>query len=361
VLTSLKSADDWRVNNFDLIRLLAALQVAAVHAISLFKLTGLTITLLNGLLRLFPGVPIFFLISGCLISKSYERSASTRDFYRNRLLRIYPGLWVCLVVSIGAIAIKIATEPQFGPVTRTEMLAWWAAQMTSYQQYAPNFLHHMRINGSLWTIPVELEFYALLPVLYAFLRLRERRGDLALIAIILASAVFHWMVMHAPNESTLGSNRWLIESALPFLWIFLSGVLIQRHWSHLRKYLAGWAHWWILGYVLLSAVLRQQFYILVGSADFNFIFLLPLAGVVMSCAITWPALSDKMLAHHDISYGTYIYHVIIIDAMIDLGARRDAPHALAALALSAGLGALSWLCVERPFLRHKHNALRSSP
>ena len=165
--------------------------------------------------------------------------------------------------------------------------------------------------------------------------------------------------MHASNESTLGSNRWLIESALPFLWIFLSGVLIQRHWGHLRRYLAGRAHWWILGYVLLSAMLRQQFYILVGSADLHFLFLPPLAGVVMSCAISLPGLSDKLLAHHDISYGTYIYHVIIIDAMIDLGVRRDAPHALAALALSAAFGALSWLLVERPFLRRKHNALRS--
>jgi peptidoglycan/LPS O-acetylase OafA/YrhL len=361
VSTSSTSAQDWRVNNFDLIRLLAALQVAAVHVISLFKLSGLAITLLNGLLRMFPGVPIFFLISGCLIAKSYERSASTRDFYRNRLLRIYPGLWVCLVLSIGAIAIKIATLPQFAAVTRTEMLLWWAAQMTSYQQYSPDFLQHARLNGSLWTIPVELQFYALLPMLYALLRLRERRGDLALIAIILASGAFHWMVMHATNESTLGSNRWLIESALPFLWIFLCGALIQRHWTTLRRYLAGQAHWWILGYVLLNALLRQQFYILVGSADFNFLFLLPLAGVVMSCAISLPGLSDKVLAHHDISYGTYIYHVIIIDAMLELGVRRDAPHALGALALSAAFGVLSWLAVERPFLRHKHNALRSSP
>jgi peptidoglycan/LPS O-acetylase OafA/YrhL len=359
--TAAKPAEDWRVNNFDLIRLLAALQVAAVHTISLFKLTGVTVTVVNGVLRMFPGVPIFFLISGCLISKSFERSVSIRDFYRNRLLRIYPGLWICLVLSIAAIAIKIATVPHFGPVSRSEMLTWWAAQMASYQQYSPRFLHNTRVNGSLWTIPPELEFYALLPLLYAVLRLRERRGDFALIVISICSSAFHWMIMHASQGSALANNRWLIESVLPFLWIFLSGVLIQRHWSSLRKYLAGRAHWWILGYLLFSAVMRQQFYILVGSAEFHFLFLLPLAGVVMSCAVTWPGLSDKVLAHQDISYGTYIYHVMIIDAMLELGVRPDAPHALAALAMSAAVGALSWLCVERPFLRRKHHALRSSP
>ncbi len=45
-------------------------------------------------------MPIFFLISGCLVSKSYERCTSLREYYRNRCLRIFPGLWICLLASL---------------------------------------------------------------------------------------------------------------------------------------------------------------------------------------------------------------------------------------------------------------------
>lgn len=89
------SAADWRVNNFDLVRLLAALQVVVVHALMYLKPRGSFVHIARSGLELFPGVPIFFVISGLLISKSYEQSDCIRNYYRNRCLRIYPGLWVC--------------------------------------------------------------------------------------------------------------------------------------------------------------------------------------------------------------------------------------------------------------------------
>ena len=92
-------ASDWRVNNFDLLRLLAALQVAVVHSIGSLKPTGYFARLLGACLDRFPGVPIFFVISGVLISKSHQRSDSLRDYLRNRCLRIFPGVWVCLVAK----------------------------------------------------------------------------------------------------------------------------------------------------------------------------------------------------------------------------------------------------------------------
>src|SRR5262249_36083916 len=133
--------EEFRVNNFDLIRLFAALQVASVHVITHFQLIGpAAVNILSAGLRLFPGVPIFFVISGFLISRSYERSASVRDYYRNRCLRIYPALWVCLIVSAGLIAFKMHTPAEIATVSSAEWLRWWAAQMTLFQQYAPGFL-----------------------------------------------------------------------------------------------------------------------------------------------------------------------------------------------------------------------------
>src|ERR1700730_1291216 len=174
---------DWRVNNFDLIRLLAALQVAVVHAIMYLKPAGFLHLVQFGL-NLFPGVPIFFVISGLLISKSYEQSDSIRQYYQNRCLRIFPALWVCLTASLGVIcAMGIGF---LGTVSTHDWLLWWAAQMSMFQSYGGDFLEPFGgggLNSSLWTIPVELEFYLFLPALYGLLQLRRRRGHTLVLAV----------------------------------------------------------------------------------------------------------------------------------------------------------------------------------
>src|ERR1700732_5361655 len=159
---------DWGVNNFDMIRLLAALQVPVMHPITYLKPAGFLAHLVQFGLNLFPGVPIFFVISGLLISKSYEQADSIRHYYQNRCLRIFPALWVCLVVTLGVIcAIGVGS---LGTVTAREWLLWWAAQMSIFQSYEADFLRPLGfsggLNSSLWTIPIELEFYLLLPALY---------------------------------------------------------------------------------------------------------------------------------------------------------------------------------------------------
>ena len=62
-------------NNFDLIRLAAALQVASTHALPYF-VPGSRSWYLVRFLELFPGVPVFFFVSGFLISKSFEKNSN---------------------------------------------------------------------------------------------------------------------------------------------------------------------------------------------------------------------------------------------------------------------------------------------
>jgi len=56
---------DFKTNNFDLVRLLAALQVILVHGYGVEYLPWL-----NSAIAMFPGVPMFFVISGFLVSAS---------------------------------------------------------------------------------------------------------------------------------------------------------------------------------------------------------------------------------------------------------------------------------------------------
>jgi peptidoglycan/LPS O-acetylase OafA/YrhL len=156
-----------RRDNFDLLRILVAVLVLTNHATLHLGLDKH----FTRLISFFPGVPIFFVISGFLVSKSYERSSSLWSYARSRLLRIFPGLWVCVLLTI-----PVATY--FGyDFLHLRGLAWLVAQLCG-AIYTPGFLKSFGFgsyNGSLWTIPLVLQFYVLLPVAYFVL---SKRGDL---------------------------------------------------------------------------------------------------------------------------------------------------------------------------------------
>src|SRR5436189_3986813 len=93
-----------RHNNFDLLRLVAAISVIFSHAFLLAEnsqdhdplmiLTGGQTIL--GLV----GVFTFFTISGYLVTQSFDTTGSPLVFLAKRGLRIFPGLLVCLLVCV---------------------------------------------------------------------------------------------------------------------------------------------------------------------------------------------------------------------------------------------------------------------
>src|ERR1700694_2402149 len=160
-------------NNFDLIRLVAALQVAILHSASHLHIGPQSFPLLE-LLSLFPGVPVFFFISGFLISKSYENNPVLHEYALNRVLRIYPGLVLCLLLSLTMVWITGYFHTFSVPIS--DLLVWLGAQLSIAQFYNPPFLRDYGVgvlNGSMWTIAVELQFYVIVPILYGLLRLQR--------------------------------------------------------------------------------------------------------------------------------------------------------------------------------------------
>jgi peptidoglycan/LPS O-acetylase OafA/YrhL len=345
--------DKQRINNFDLIRLFAALQVATVHMIADFKLSGPNVAVIDFGLRLFPGVPVFFVISGFLISQAYERSKSLDRYYRNRCLRIFPALWICLVVSAGLVLACATTT--VGPVSTGGWLLWWAAQMTAFQSYCPAFLKPFgtgALNPSLWTIPVELEFYLLLPVIYTLLGLNRRRGNVPLGILLALSLALR--CTYAPNGmfDRIETSYFVLTTVMPHLWMFLVGVLVQRNWPPLRNWFENRFLWWLLGYLMLRA-LAARLHVGPGGLEINPLFLLPLTGVVMAGATSARSLSNRILRHNDISYGIYIYHMPTVNLMVQFGASASVLSIITALVISVGAASLSWTLIERRFLARK--------
>ena len=213
------------------------------------------------------------------------------------------------------------------------------------------------LNGSLWTIPIELEFYLLLPVLYRAFRPQRQRGHALILAVLLLSLALDLIVVRGPKYlGSIAGCDLLRLTLFPYLWMFLVGVLIQRTWHVLRGKLIGRAHRWFLGY-LFVCMLARSLHIDVGGNDINPIIFLPLAALVISFAMSVRGLSERVLRQQDVSYGLYIYHALVIRVMSGLGL----PSATGAIAISLAIASVSWIFVERPFLIRKRGSLRTMP
>src|SRR5438045_6794951 len=104
-----------RHNNFDLLRLLAALSVIFSHAFLLAENSQdhdplMILTGGQAILGL-AGVFVFFTISGYLISQSFDTTPSPFVFLAKRALRIFPGLFGCLIVCVLAIGPLVTILP----------------------------------------------------------------------------------------------------------------------------------------------------------------------------------------------------------------------------------------------------------
>ncbi len=346
-------------NNFDLIRLVAAAQVAVIH---ICEHLNIHLGKFGDVLQLFPGVPIFFFVSGFLVSGSWERSRDLAKYTRNRALRIFPALWMCFAVSVllAAMFVDIPwTDPQFA--------TWVAAQVSIGQFYNPEFLRGFGVgtlNGSLWTIPVELQFYIVLPVFYL---LAAKMGRWLFYALTIGAISVHtvFVTQFAGSDATL--VKLFGVSFLPWVGFFLFGVIAQQHWGHLSRFFVGKVLYWLAAYLASAAALSFVPGLIITGNSIGSQSAILLFGVVLSAAYTGPQLARRLLGGNDVSYGLYLYHMPIVNAVITMKLSSSMPVALVAVAAfvaSATLALLSWFLIEKPALSLKgkrKNAAADAP
>ncbi len=350
-----------RQNNFDLIRLLAAAQVVLAHAIGhtplVHQLPPWGKQVFEALLML-PGVPVFFVISGFLITRSFERDpADLKGYLWRRSLRIFPALWVCLLMTLAALA-------AFGFLTRDYVLskgfaAWLAGQVSFFQFYNPEQFRDFGIgvaNGALWTITVELQFYAFVPLFHWLTRSRGAVSS-ALFAVLFAVSFGAYCVMDHQVNGPGGYSgaplvyKLMFVSLLPHLWMFLLGVLIHRHFAALRGMLEGRFFIWFGAYVLVMAGLH---WLVEFRSIVYYLGYLPsralLALATIAAAYSMRQLSGKLLRGMDLSYGTYLYHSVVINIFVELGWLGSLGSVLPVFGVSIFAALLSWNLIEKPAL-----------
>lgn len=102
------------------------------------------------------GVELFFLISGFVILLTLERTKRSLDFIVSRFSRLYPPYWVAIILTFTVITItQLPIKPSVN---------FWDAlfNLTMLQ----GFFEMPHVDGSYWTLTVELCFYITMFVIY---------------------------------------------------------------------------------------------------------------------------------------------------------------------------------------------------
>lgn len=336
-------------NNFNLIRLVAAVQVLLVHGLNHLDFEGPLVSFLKAV----PGVPTFFFISGWLVGASYLRmqSRGVAPFFVNRALRIFPGLWWCVLAS--AVMVWLTGYPGLREAGSSHVVAWVAGQASFVQFYNPDFMRQFGVgvlNGALWTITVELQFYLLTP----WLCLLAARRPHWFATLFVASLLVNLMVVRFGSGDTL-FLKLVYVSALPWVFMFMSGLLMAQREDLLHR-LRPWLRLrWLLPAYALSMLAIGRYEVNAANSINAVSFLLLAATVVRlsDAPVPLPQRWTRFVRRNDFSYGVYLAHMPLLNLMIYLQV-QPASHALAVLiAATLATAVLSWYLVERPALRRK--------
>lgn len=323
-------------NNFDFLRLLAAYMVLFSHQ---FAVTGqaepdISFQKLGRI-----GVLIFFSISGYLVAQSWKRDPVALRFLARRILRIWPGLIVVVLISallLGPIVSTLSVKDYFLSSQTWDYLR--ILQTLTTRMPLPGVFTDnpkLNVNVSLWTLQYEFRWYLVLLVLGLIGLLRYR--SLLLIGFI-AFAVFVFAI-HDPQHHYHRSPN------LPLGAFFLYGVCLnyfRDFWSARPKLILS-----VLG--LMSAILIAFDY------QYAALFLVLPALVVFFGSASTPFIC-RAGRFGDFSYGIYIYGYPVQQTVIMLTGNHLSMWVTLAISTSitVTLAFLSWHLIERPALRLKH-------
>jgi|GEM_PF-64764 len=160
-------------NNFDLLRLIAALMVIYGHGPALMP-NAANKDIVSALLHFdYSGslaVKFFFMLSGLLVTASLMSKPFIVDFLIKRIARIFPGLLLCSFVTVFIVGPLFTKLPLIEYFSQKQPWSYFINNSSLYelQWTLPGVFSDSKygVNGSLWTLPFEFKCYLFLAALY---------------------------------------------------------------------------------------------------------------------------------------------------------------------------------------------------
>jgi len=223
-------------NAYDLLRVIFAVFVIISHA---YFFAGYPqyepLTVLSKGQTAFGDIGLvgFFTLSGYLIATSYDRAKNVYQFLLHRILRIFPGFWVCLLVTAFVIAPLIYLQHN-GTLAGFNFYG----EDSAFSFFYRNFLLNIRqwsignivndsafnssLNGSLWSLYPEMQCYLLTLVIGLFGLISKNKFAFG----FMLAFVYAVYVINLYSGQKIGPTFIVLSSASKLYVSFLCGTAL---------------------------------------------------------------------------------------------------------------------------------------
>ena len=302
------------------------------------------------------GVLTFFVISGFLITwlllQENEKSGtiSLEGFYMRRSLRIFPAFYVYWII---AIAVRLAFHARI----------LWAQAICSFF-YVCNYYQGLHNYPSTpfshtWSLGVEEQFYLLWP--WVFFYFRNRLHTLARVLFVAIPALWLYRALlhfHGVSEAYIYTSFETRVDAI--LCGCLLSILLFTGMAHNALAVIRRGRFLPLTLLLLTASLIADnhhgipYRNVIGFAIDPVLLAVLIAQLIVFRHADWMDAAPLSYLGR-ISYSTYLYQELVIPFVFRIFPKLEGTPLFMALALAVTwtIAAISYECIEKPFLKLK--------
>lgn len=264
----------------------------------------------------YPGLVILFVISGFFGACSMDRSSSIKGFLKKKFFRIYPELWVCMMVMLITAVLALGVS-----IIKPSLLVWILVQGLGIS-FTPGVIESFgtgSFNGTLWTVFIQVQFYII--IAFGWKIIREKFTKKLWLLVIFPIAI----VMNIMSGFLSGRSAMLdlaIErSIVPYLLWFFIGVFGYCY----RDEIVDALRKMFLPMVVIYAI-SMFIYLRVPESWFSKLWECGYySGALRSiiCGLTFLALGvggirvlPSVRAKINISYELFLYHWIVLNMIL---------------------------------------------
>ena len=307
------------------------------------------------------GVDIFFVLSGVLLTTPLIRKGlqpflkeDAIKFYIRRALRILPAFYFTLLLLIYLLQFGLGKTPS-------------AAEMLQHAFFVNTWFGTNHLRGAFWSLPVEVAFYAFLPIFLNF-AYRLQSFFTIFITLIISTILLRYIFVN----HDVGDKGFLLFSFLGRMDQFALGAICAHFLINKPPSPRSGTIYLTLGLLGLIAYAsfigkREDMF---SNKDAWYYFFQTIVGTLAAITIYGAASASKlgkllfgnkaMVFIGTVSFSLYLWHTIILD-FFSLSQVSKIPGAnLASTLLYTWpfifiASFLSYLFVERPFLHIRHD------
>ncbi|MNG74170.1 Acyltransferase family protein [compost metagenome] len=337
-------------NGFTLIRILSATLVLFTHCYVVLGYNHGDILERNGYIGLSKiGLDTFFVISGFLVTQSLFRSDNMSIFIAKRAARLLPALVILILITVFIVGPILSTSPSYFSSPET----WKYLSLSfifSSSRVLPGVFEGNPVdvvNGSLWSLPLEVTCYAVISILFAMRVLNKKNLSILLLVMLTLhlNDTFNREYLYLYIQTILANE-------LGYLFLFGSFLSLFKINNNFNSMLIAAPILIILiGFVFYGGNWHRY--------AFFYLLLWPITIILICIKLT----RFDWLNKYDISYGVYIYGFLCQQILVTYFPNINSVTLffIASVLFSYSAGYLSWVFIEKPTIKLCKNMLSGTP